>query len=689
MLPWLPYAFVRITIFFAGGVILGICTGDGLNSLWIALICVCAAMLFLSLALLRRGRSLAAGVLCGLALTSGGVLNVRWHDQSRDEGHLTSLNIPITAMQIMVRGPGLDRPRTTRYDVVIEQVYSEGQWIRAFSRSLLYIRKDSLAAHYGYGDRLLIRDHPRRIDAPRNPGEFNNQQFQRYRQVFFQVTTEPARVVRIGVASRPSLMRYALTARLWAERVIGRHVKGTRASAITQAFVLGVTDGLDQELMNAYASTGVTHVLSVSGLHVGIVYWLLLVLFKPFASPGARWPMLVVSLAVLWSYACVTGVSPSVLRAVLMFSFAAVARAWRLPLNIYNILAATACLLLAADPFMIMSIGFQLSFIAVLGIVALQPLLYRMWEPTAWLYDEGWKICSVSIAAQVATLPLCLYYFHQFPNYFLLSNLFMVPGSFAVLMLGIVLLLVSGLPLAAQVVGWLLEVTVNVLNFLVLSVEKLPASVIDNILVTPLQVVLLSALVAGSIVWLEGRRPAVLVFCMAVVAALPVLSWYHALASASPRLVVYAISGGSAVDLIAGHVTVFVGAPPLMQARAMMPNRIRLQSADRIEPVRSMTLMPGCEVLVWKGKTIVWVSRALPADPGPGHDFHPIEADIVVISNDAVRNLSAFSRSIVAKCYVIDGSNRRALADRLTRQATQHSARVHDVMRRGAFELRL
>ena len=220
----------------------------------------------------------------------------------------------------------------------------------------------------------------------------------------------------------------------------------------------------------------------------------------------SAWFIAIISLVCLWAYAFVTGLSPSVLRAVTMFSFMAVAKPFSRSTNIYNTLAASAFILLLYNPFLIMSVGFQLSYLAVIGIVYLQKPLYNLWDPQNKIVDWCWSITCVSIAAQIATFALGLLYFHQFPVYFLFSNLFVIPGSFVVLVLGILLLAVSYFSPAAFAVGWLLEWTIKVLNIGVFAVEDLPYSLINGVYLTTFQCWLLMGVIILFILLFEFKR---------------------------------------------------------------------------------------------------------------------------------------------------------------------------------------
>ena len=194
--------------------------------------------------------------------------------------------------------------------------------------------------------------------------------------------------------------------------------------AVVSALVAGYTDDLDIETMKAFADTGTLHVLSVSGMHVGIIYYVLnlLLLFLSKHRYGNILRVLIL-LSFLWLYSMITGMSAAVMRSAAMLSFIIVGKSFNRYVNTYNIIAASIFFLLIMNPFTLMDVGFQLSYISVIGIIWLQPHIYSIFDFNTKWKDEIWKVVSVSIAAQIATFPLGIFYFHQFPNYFLPSNL--------------------------------------------------------------------------------------------------------------------------------------------------------------------------------------------------------------------------------------------------------------------------
>ena len=247
-------------------------------------------------------------------------------------------------------------------------------------------------------------------------------------------------------------------------------------------------DELDFEVKQAYAAAGAMHVLAVSGLHVGIIFLILNTLLAILdTSKKGRIVKAIILLISLWSYAMITGLSPSVLRAATMFSFVIMGTVLNRSSSIYNTLAASAFFILIINPNLLFEVGFQLSYVAVLGIVYLQPLIYKRIYTRWWLLDKVWAITAVSIAAQIATLPLTLFYFNQFPVYFMLSNLLVIPSAAVILILGILLFIASPIPFISESIGWVLNKFIEGLNFGIKEIEVLPNSLIEGLSINVLE----------------------------------------------------------------------------------------------------------------------------------------------------------------------------------------------------------
>jgi competence protein ComEC len=683
---WIPYAFVRMVVFLCGGILLAIHLPDVIDALVAQALLVAFIVIYFVLALTYRRWRLNPGPFGLLTIFVAGFSITLRHTASRSDAHFLHLETPVAYYTAVATKPAEEKSKSWKLEVAVRQVSTAGQWMSRQGNVLLYLSKQDFKKPFAYGDVLLLKGSPQSIPAPGNPGEFDYRQYLSYRQIYHQQFAHAGDVRHVGYDPPGALMRHAVAARLWADRVIRRFVPGEREHGLASALVLGVTDGLDNEVLQAYAATGALHVLSVSGLHVGIVYWLLLLVLRPLQKTySGKWILAIVSIFVLWGYAFVTGLSPSVLRAVTMFSFMALARPMNRQMNIYNTLAASAFCLLLVDPFMIMSVGFQLSYLALLGIVYFQPGIYALWEPKGRLWDEVWKVSSVSLAAQFATFTVGLLYFHQFPNYFLIANFVVIPASFGVLIVGLVLLAVSAVPVVAGFLGMVLGWIVQVMNGFVFGVENLPFSKIDNVYITPWQFASLTAMLLCLVRLLETRKMSWLVTaCFAAVGFAVLQGMYVREQVDQQRVTVYKVSGYTAVDLM-NEGTVFSWADTtLIQDRSkvkfhLAPNRIiyGVQEWPHQPPTKEWK---GCTLMVWHGKSILRIS---------GREFSlpsALQVDYLILSHNAVRDLSAVWSKVTAKQIIIDSSNKFYLYSRLLQQAKERDQPVYSVWHDGAFD---
>jgi len=353
---------------------------------------------------------------------------------------------------------------------------------RVQGRLMLYLQKDSLAAALKYGDKLLIENLYQEVSHPKNPHEFNYKRFLANKNLHHQAYRATGHWQHLGLNDGFFLKRWALDLHQKALNIFrANHITGEEF-AVVSALLLGFTDYLDEDLKQEYAGSGAMHLLSVSGLHVGIIFVaikFLLSFLKKFRH--GRIIQTVLTIIIIWFYAAVTGFSPSVLRAVTMFSFIAMAQSIKRKTDIYNSLAASAFLLLIIDPYILTQIGFQLSYLAVVSIVALQPILYRQLHFKNYILDQAWSIITVSIAAQLVTGPLALYYFNQFPNYFLITSLVVIPLSTLIIYSSIASLAISAIPGAGYLAGKIVSGLVYAMNQSVGFFEGLPYSTFTNV----------------------------------------------------------------------------------------------------------------------------------------------------------------------------------------------------------------
>ena len=263
--------------------------------------------------------------------------------------------------------------------------------------------------------------------------------------------------------------------------------------AIISALTLGHTDAISPELRDSFSVTGASHILSVSGLHVGIIY-VMLGLILGFLDKWKRTRKIkwITVILFLWFYAFVTGLSPSVSRSVFMFSLFALAKITDRQSSVYNNIFLSAFVLLIINPMWLFNVGFQLSYSALLSILYFQPKIAKWLVFKNRILTYCWELTSVSIAAQLGAAPLCLYYFHQFPNYFLLSNFVGVPLSGIIIYLDVALLITNSIPMIGSIVSWLLVTTTKLMYGGLKIIENLPF-VTTNIWIDSVQLILIYA----------------------------------------------------------------------------------------------------------------------------------------------------------------------------------------------------
>jgi competence protein ComEC len=555
-------------------------------------------------------------------------------------------------------------------------------WKKARGKVQLYIRRHNEVRFLHYGDVVMVRGAPIEVQPPGNPHEFNFKKYLSYRQIHHQQFVQPSAITRLSSAEHKGILFYASFLREKATDILKHHLPEPQQQAIALALVIGVNDGLDNDLQQAYAASGAMHVLSVSGLHVAILYGIILFVLQPLRkTPKGSWLVEFLCIALLWLYAFVTGLSPSVLRAVTMFTAIAIGRASGRRSNIYNTLATSALILLLFDPYLIMSVGFQLSYLAVLGIVYLQQPIYQLVELNSRALDWVWKISTVSIAAQLSTFALGLFYFHQFPVYFLFANLLVIPLSTAVLVLGIATVALHFLDPFGQLAGTLLNWGVIALNGSVQWVEHLPFSLISNIYISAGQCWLLMGVVLTLTLLFRMRMVSFIYAALALAVAFASLSWHRRLQiNRKQLLVVYKVPGHSAVELSDRGNSIFWGDTVLLANKDKMGFHIQpARLYYGIEHVQNRVLhqTKGWLYFSWGGQKIFWVNKKQSVWP------RNIQCDILLISHRAVSESQL--ESIQCKQIVLDCTNGLKYEKLFGEKAALMNINYHAVNRQGAF----
>ena len=357
---------------------------------------------------------------------------------------------------------------------------------------LLYFPIDSATCSLKRGDELLISAH---LDSPTNngiPDEFDYARYLLRKRVSGTSYVAARHWRKIGYDSSLTIRQTALDYR---EKVVSLYrKKGFHGDglAVLSALTVGDKDELSEEIMETYSVAGASHVLALSGLHIGFLCALLLFLLSPLWK---RWSylkpvLLLLIILFLWGFAFFTGLSSSVVRAVLMCSIVMLSTLQlQKPLTL-NTLAATAFLMLLYHPVWLFDVGFQLSFSAVAAIVLLQPRLYGLWSVKNCILRKAWGLITVSVAAQIGTAPLVMFYFSSFSTHFLLTNIGVIPWVSLIMYSAVLFLLLTPFPVLQQVFAGFLDILVHVQNTFLHWIEQLPFASIKHIWIDGWEVLL-------------------------------------------------------------------------------------------------------------------------------------------------------------------------------------------------------
>lgn len=398
------------------------------------------------------------------------------HGRNVDEG--LSPHVPHMEAYVAVALETLPSDSTKKIlKVAVKQVYAHNSWHDVSTSKVQLLLKKDFTEAIQYGNIYLILGCPHPPPKTLNPHTFNYQAFLQRDSIYYQQYVSAATLQKIGYQPPSFLQNFLYRLREGCQHALTQHISHLQVNAIVLALVLGIKNELDISLRDAYASTGTMHILAVSGLHIdilyGILYFLLYWRRRPIAKP---WMRDLFACGIIWIYAGMTGLSPSVLRAAAMFSLVTLARLVGKKSHVYNVLATSAIFLLLYQPLLLESVSFQLSYLAVGGIVYLQPKIYAWFQVKNFILRSLWMWTSVSLAAQIAVAPISTYYFHQFPVYFIIANWVVVPAALFIFSLGVAILITTPFSIFNIYLSRLLEYIIMGMNKWVMLIQQLPGS---------------------------------------------------------------------------------------------------------------------------------------------------------------------------------------------------------------------
>ncbi|MCB0633813.1 MAG: ComEC/Rec2 family competence protein, partial [Lewinella sp.] len=588
------------------------------------------------------------------------------------------------------------KEKSIQVTAITERMLDSVQIRNTVGGLLLYLQPtDSLAQKLAPGDRILVRASVHPIEGPKNPQVFHFARYMAGKGVYHRAYAGPDDWIKTGHLHAPlSDLFHRIRSNCLA--ILADYLPGKQELAIGAALITGQRHVMDEEVRQAYTATGAVHVLAVSGLHIGMIYlgisWLLGLL--GWKEHPKRWLRSIILLLSVWGFALFTGGSASVLRAATMFSFIILGEALHRKQNIYNSIAASAFVLLCLEPLLLRDVGFQLSYLAVIGIVFFQGRIYRALYVRHRLGNYLWKLTAVSIAAQLTTLPISLYYFHQFPFYFWLSGWIVVPGAMLILAVGLLLLVLAKVPFIGGILGWLLFHLIEWMNNSIFQIGRLPGGLLEGIwlgteavlLLYTTLICLMAGLAKKNLHWIKIGLCALL-----FVAALNDLDLQKSVRQKT--ICIYHVPGHTVIDFFEGRTTYCFSDLPEIAPTMMYPTT-NFREYSRIKQVRHINtgdmLMQAPHLLAY-GNSIRFLNKSIAIlNNAPlTVPTQPTRTDYLIISGKPGLSFAQLDRYYHFKTIVFDASNRRSLVTKWKKVCKEKGWDYYDINEEGAMILQL
>lgn len=592
-----------------------------------------------------------------------------------------------TAILVTLQEPLIEKTKSYKALAKAESIIKQGRTYPVSGNLLLYFKKDSLRPLLAYGSQIVLYKTLQPITNSGNPGAFDYRQYCFFQHISYQLFVTSADYQVLTTTHTRFFDKWLIRARMGVLSILRKNIKDTQTLGLAEALLIGYRDDLDKTLIQSYSNTGVVHIIAISGLHLAMLYGLLLVLLRPFQR--FRWMVYikpVFILSILWGFSFIAGAAPSILRCTVMFTFIIIGETINKRSNIYNNLAASAFTILLFSPYSLWDVGFQLSYAAVLGIVLFEKHIQNSLFFTNKLLKKVWELLSITLSAQVLTLPIILYYFHQFPTLFLFTNLFAVPLSGLILYEELLLLVVSPLTPVSRLAGTVTSWCIGQMNHLITRVNDLPLFTLQGIKVSIPQTLLLYIIITGlAWWWLQKQNKGLILAFTSLFAFFTLRSIDIIRCNQQQKLIVYNIPHHQAIDLVTGRNVKFIGDSILklddfLNKYYLLPSRIQY----RISPEKSDFPYP-YNVLPCMNKKIILIDKplntAIPAKK--------IKADVIIISKNPTLYFGQLITIFDCKDYVFDATNSLWKINNWKKDCRNLHLHPYSIPEQGAFVMEL
>lgn len=689
---WKKAPFLRLLAPLIAGIIFQFHLGVTVFGIIFFGITACALLLLFSFlpAAFRFRFKIGQGVFLSLILVAFGALLTSQNDVKNESIGNKNLIDSGSYLVATINEPPVEKPKSYKALVTVEVIKNNKLSQKIKGNALVYFAKDSASSKLEYGNKIIFQKSLQEIKNSGNPGTFDYSQYCAFQQIYQQVFLKKNEWVLLKETDRSFFRQIIYKTRAYILQVLGYYIPGNNESSLAKALLIGYRLDIDKDLVQAYSNVGVVHLIAISGMHLALIYYFLVWVFAQIPFIGkSKVSRLVLILFCLWFFALLTGAPASVLRSAVMFTFIAIGDSFNKQNSIYNSLAISAFVLLCYDPFMLWDVGFQLSYLAVLGIVIFQKYIYNWFYFKNKIVNAGWKLASVSLAAQLLTLPVCIYYFHQFPFLFLLSNMVAIPLSTISLWGCIAIVSLAFIPPAALYLGKLVWCFIWLLNHSVLVINSIPFSLWSGLSISIAGVIILYfILIAFAHSLIKKNKSAFKLALGATLIFVSITAYWQWKAFNQKKIIVYNISQHQAIDFIRGNYYHFVGDSVLGEKNPLTIYNIKpAHIGFRLNRPSDLS-----QIFYKKNNLCQFYNTRILMIDSSFHNFQSNEKlniNYIVISKNPRIKISEIAKKFDCKNYIFDASNSSWKIEQWKKECEELHLHFHSVMEQGAFVINL
>ncbi len=688
---WARYPFFRIT----AGLILGILLFNAFIQeniprylLLLFSVIISGGYIVTLICFIRSAYKIWHGIFSALSFTLLGFLSAYlsvYPDKPYNPDEITRTTTHYTAT---IRSKPVATEKTVKYEVLIDQMKHNEVWIKTSDKAILYFL-DADIPEFDFGGKVLVKGHPEVLKSRRNPHAFEYSRYLQRKGIYLQHFITNDDYIHVRNAQEYSLKYISMKIGDCLENILSEYIQSERELNMAKAMVLGRREEITMEMEFVYQSTGTSHILAVSGLHVGIVYLVFSSIFRFLKNSRFRWIYYAIPIFAIWSYAFITGLSPSVLRASTMISIILLAELTSRNSNIYNSILVSAFFILLLSPNLLFSVSFQLSYMAVLGIVYMYKMMYRLLYVKSKILNFFWKITVLSLAVQIATFPITIYYFNQFPALFPLANLLAIPTAAVVLVGSMLLLSVSFLDFIPEIIGTGLKVWIYIYNESLVFISKLPFALIDDLYLKPVHVFITILCVLLFVRFWETRKLRVFryfTYAISVMSLIVLID--HATKSNQSEITFYSIQGRFYYDVFLGKTCFSNIESPNEKAKSevhfnITPNR-KYHLITDVQPINNLTLSRNIgknQLLIVHNKTILIIREI----ESLTQELNGMPVDYLVVNKNSIKDLNMLMHYFRFETLILDGTIPNDVFVLTSDDQLKNVPEIHSLAENGAY----